>query len=536
LDDGFGFLKKQYMKKFLLSIFTIVAIQTSFAQTKEYTNGVFIVNEDWFGKANGSINFINANDSVDYNVYKTVNPGEKLGVTSQYGTIYGDNFYIVSKQENRLVVADSKTLQKKASFEAIGGDGRSFVGVDAKTGYLGTSSGLYLFDIENLKLGSLIEGADKFGALANIIRTSTYVFAVTQNGGILVIDPKTHKIKQTIAGSFISVVQSKDGNVWGALANKLVKINPVTLERTEISIPTKTIPNTWGAWNAGSFCASTKENVIYFFPGSGWSVSPTIVKYDVDKNEFNENFATIPGQDEQYKQVVYGAGLRVDPVTDDLIVTTTENGYGTHYQKNWIHKFDNKGNLTKTIPLNDYYWFQSLPVFPDNAAPIINDLETIYQINTATTIDLKNKVSDLDNLSAAIVKDLEIIENDNVAEISINEKDELVINPLKNGTAKIKLSFNSNGKVVSQNITISTAVLGTNDLAKSDVNVYPNPVNNVLFIETNETSKAEIFAITGTKMTEKTLQKGKNQLDVSSLPKGVYIIKVNNSTFKVIKK
>ncbi|WP_409516967.1 T9SS type A sorting domain-containing protein [Empedobacter sp.] len=111
-----------------------------------------------------------------------------------------------------------------------------------------------------------------------------------------------------------------------------------------------------------------------------------------------------------------------------------------------------------------------------------------------------------------------------------------MINPLKNGTAKIKLSFNSNGKVVSQNITISSAVLGTNDLAKSVVNVYPNPVNNVLFIETNEASKAEIFAITGIKMTEKTFQKGKNQLDVSSLPKGVYIIKVNNSTFKVIKK
>lgn len=74
---------------------------------------------------------------------------------------------------------------------------------------------------------------------------------------------------------------------------------------------------------------------------------------------------------------------------------------------------------------------------------------------------MKDKVSDLDNLSAAIVKDLEIIENDDVAEISINDKEELVINPLKNGTAKIKISFNSNGKVVSQNITISSAVLGT---------------------------------------------------------------------------
>ncbi|NOJ76600.1 DUF5074 domain-containing protein, partial [Empedobacter stercoris] len=337
------------MKKLLLSIISIVAIQTSFAQTKEYTNGVFILNEDWFGHSNGTINFLNQDHTVDYNIYKTANPNEELGVTPPFATIYGDNFYIVSKQGNRLVVADAKNLEQKASFTNIGGDGRSFVGVDTKTGYIGTTSGLYLFDIENMVQGALIEGTDKVGSLANMIRTSTYVFAVTQKGGILVIDPKTHTIKQTITGNFISVVQTKDGNVWGALANKLVKIDPVSLATSEVAIPTKTIPNTWGAWNAGSFSASSQENAIYFFPGAGWSISPTMVKYDVDKNEFNENFVTIPGQDEQYKQAIYGAGLRVDPVTDELIVTTTESGFGSHYQKNWIHKFDNKGNLTNTI-------------------------------------------------------------------------------------------------------------------------------------------------------------------------------------------
>ena len=517
------------MKKFLLSIFTIAAIQTSFAQTKEYTNGVFIVNEDWFGKANGSINFINANDSVDYNVYKTVNPGEEFGVTSQYGTIYGDNFYIVSKQGNRLVVADSKTLQKKASFEAIGADGRSFLGVNSKKGYIGSAKGIYLFDIENLKIGSLIDGTSKVGQVGNMIRTSKFVFAVSSTGGILVIDPKTHQIKQTIAGSFISVVQSKDGNVWGALSKKLVKINPTTLETTEIAIPTKTVP-TPSAWNAGTFCSSTQDNSIYFLSGIN------VVKYDVTNNKFEETFIEIPGQDTTPKETYYGAGLRIDPLTNELVLTTIGSGWGTNSQINYVHRFSDNGSLKKSVKLSEYYWFPSMPVFPDNAAPIINDLETTYHINTATTIDLKDKVSDLDNLSAAIVKDLEIIENDDVAEISINDKEELVINPLKNGTAKIKISFNSNGKVVSQNITISSAVLGTSDLNKSSINVYPNPVNNVLFIETNEASKAEIFAITGAKMTEKTLQKGKNQLDVSSLPKGVYIIKINNSTFKVIKK
>ena len=89
------------MKKILLSIVSLLTIQTAFAQTKEYTEGFFIVNEDWFGHSNGSINFVNKDNTVDYNIYKTTNPTEELGVTTQYGTIYGDNFYLLSKQANR---------------------------------------------------------------------------------------------------------------------------------------------------------------------------------------------------------------------------------------------------------------------------------------------------------------------------------------------------------------------------------------------------------------------------------------------------
>lgn len=442
----------------------------------------------------------------------------------------------MSKQGNRLVVADVKTLRKQASFTTIGGDGRTFLGVDVKTGYIGTSSGIYLFDIENMQVGELVEGTNQVGQIGNMIRTQNYVFAVSQSQGILVIDPKSHQIKQKISGAFVSLVQSKDGNVWGALSNQLVKIDPITLQTESVNIPTKTIPNNWGAWNAGSLCASTQENTIYFIPGSGWSVSPTLVKYDIDNNQFNENFLTIPGQDEQYKQTVYGAGLRVDPISDELIITTTENGYGTHYQKNWIHRYDNNGNLVNTIQLNDYYWFPALPVFPDINAPEIEGLESTYYINSTTKIDLMDKVFDKDNLSSAIVKELIVTDNDDVIDVAINDNQQLIINPIKNGTATIKLSFNSNGKVVEKSITITTAVLGVNDINKESTNIYPNPVDNTLFIETKEQSKAEIYNIAGLKITEKKLQKGKNQMNVSNLPKGIYIIKTDNKTLKLIKK
>ncbi|MEG0696730.1 MAG: T9SS type A sorting domain-containing protein, partial [Algoriella sp.] len=269
---------------------------------------------------------------------------------------------------------------------------------------------------------------------------------------------------------------------------------------------------------------------IYFASGIN------IIKFDATTEKFDEAFAKVPGQDTTPKQTIYGAGLRIDPVSDNLILTTVGAGWGTNSEQNWAHKITNKGELINTVKLSAYYWFPALPVFQDNSAPKINGLDTTYHINSVTTLDLKDKVSDTDNLALAIVKDLEIIENDGVADFSVNDKDELVINPLKNGTAKIKISFNSNGKIVDQLITISTAVLGTNELTKSAVNIYPNPVNNILFVEVKEAAKAEIYTITGTKITEKTLQKGKNQLEVSDLQKGVYIIKVNNSTFKIIKK
>ncbi|WP_313374618.1 T9SS type A sorting domain-containing protein [Chishuiella sp.] len=45
-----------------------------------------------------------------------------------------------------------------------------------------------------------------------------------------------------------------------------------------------------------------------------------------------------------------------------------------------------------------------------------------------------------------------------------------------------------------------------------------------------------MLQIAGLKITEKKLQKGKNQMNVSNLPKGIYIIKTDNKTLKLIKK
>lgn len=533
------------MKKFYLFASLFLASCLTKAQSV-YTDGYFMVNEEWFGHTNGSVNFINTNGSVNYRVYSTVNNNQAFGATTQYGTIYGNKFYFISKQAadggdtqyapgGRLVVANAQTLQKIAGFNTIGGDGRSFVGVNEHKGYIATSNGIYLFDIDNMQVGSQIASTGN-GQVGNMIRTSQYVFAVKQSVGVLVIDPNTDTVTTTISGAFNSVLQAKDGSVWAIQDQKLVKINPTTFATTIFNIPTTKYSGSWGAWNAGSFTASSQNNVLYWINAINSFVSGTqIVKFDVTNGTFNETFATIPGQTGTYKQIPYGAALRVNPVTDELILNTTESGYGTHYQNNWIHTYDNNGNLTNTKKLEDYYWFPAVTVFTDNTMPVVAAaFPTQVNVNSATSIDLKTIVTDNDNVSASIVKTVKSNSNPNAVSAVVNVNDELVLTPQGNGTADVVVSFNSNGKVVEKTLTVNAAsgVLSTVEVKKTELSIYPNPATDILYIRTQDkVLNVSIYDLSG-KLINIPFSNG--QVNVSMLPKGVYIVtaKTEKATYQ----
>ena len=94
------------------------------------------MNEDWFGHNNSTINFMTSSGDLLIGFSRSANPGKELGCTSQFGTIFGDNMFITSKQPKdggasieggRLNVVDAKTMKVKAQFTDIGGgDGRAF--------------------------------------------------------------------------------------------------------------------------------------------------------------------------------------------------------------------------------------------------------------------------------------------------------------------------------------------------------------------------------------------------------------------------
>lgn len=517
---------------------------SAYSAQADFTKGYFMVNEEWFGHTNGSVNFVGENDQIYYRVYSEKNNNQAFGATTQFGTIYGDKFYFISKQAadggdtqytpgGRLVVANATTMEKIASFDNIGGgDGRSFVGVTDKLGYIGASNGIYTFDIENLQVGTLITGtgggSQYAGQIGNMVRTSQYVYAVKQSAGILIIDPKTNTLIKTISGAYHSVVQAKDGSVWAIQNQKLINIDPKTFATTEFALSTSTqYLGSWGAWNAGSFTYSSQQNALYWMNSvNAFTSGAKIIKFDVTSKTLVDNFITIPGQEGTYKQIPYGAALRVDPVSDRLILNTTESGYGAHYQKNWIHTYDNTGTLLNTKTLNDYYWFPAVTVFPDNTLPVVaSSFPSEINASSTTKIDLKTIVTDADNLSSAIVKSIKSNSNTTAISAEVNADDELVLTPQNAGTANIVVSFNSNGKVVEKTLTvISSSLAATSDVKKLELSIYPNPTTEFLNVKTlDKVLEVSVFDVTGKVINTKLID---GKINVSQIQKGIYILKV----------
>lgn len=517
-----------------------VAVEPYEQAPVDYTQGLFLVNEDWYGWDNGTVNFLTSDGRWVYRAFRRENPGETLGVTTQYGAIYGGRFFFVSKQANntagtstggRLVVADALTLKRVAAFDEIGGDGRSFVGVDEHTAYIGTSSGITRLDLESMSLSETIagtggEGGLYAGQIGAMVRAGSYVFAAKQAVGVLVIDATTYTLHTTIDLPTISTLTlGRDGGVWAADATSLVRIDVATLETRSRLLPDDCrVSSTWGAWNAGSLCAAYRNNFLYFANEKG----NQIARYHIPTDELDADFFTLPDQDKAYVQQFQGAGLRVDPRNDRLIVTATQSGYLSHYMNNWVHVVDGlSGELLGTVELEPYYWFPALPVFPDNEAPVIALPDRLSIGREPVKISLLEAVTDADNLSASIVSAVEV-EDSSVATARISGYD-LTVSGVSIGDTRLTLTVNSNGKKATRTVDVQvTEASGIDEAMCTAVEAWPNPVHDRLTIVAVDGSVFGLVDLRGIPVCRGVVSGGKAAVDLSSIAPGIYVLTVQN--------
>ena len=432
--------------------------------TVDYTKGVYIVNEDWYGHRNSTVNFLSKDGTF---VYDHV---ENLGVTACYGTFFGNRFYAISKQDGgygRISVCDANSTRVIKQIKDIDGkDGRSFCGVDEHKAYVSTAGGIYTLDLDELTVGAAVKNADggdaKLGECGNMVRLGDYVYATEYGKSLRIIDCNTDRIVATITAKVYSITMSKNRQLWVSTDKGISRVNTESRQLEEITLTTciRVPANSSFAWTPDGFCASLQNNVIYWTSTSGKN-TPLIFKYDIDNNKFAK---VVDLTNDPENRSIYGCSFRVDTKTDNLYLTAAV-GYNNDYK---VRRYNADGKQLAEYVMDDKeknYWFPGMFVFPDTEDPIVGNIDAVtVEENKDVVVDLAKICSDADNFQAAIVKSVKSVADNNVATATVKDG-KLVVTGVKAGNTTVELNFCSNGisttATVNVKVTQATGITGT---------------------------------------------------------------------------
>ena len=417
--------------------------------TVDYTQGVFMVNEDWFGHRNSTTNYLTRDGKFVYN-----NTTE-IGATACFGAAWGNRYYIIAKQAKdngseveggRITICDANTMRIIKQIKDIDGkDGRSFCGVDEHKAYVSTSRGIYTLNLDELTVGAAVKNADggdaELGECGNMVRLGDYVYATEYGKSLRIIDCNNDRIVVTITAKVYSITMSKDGQLWVSTDKGISRVNTESRQLEEIALPSGIgVPaKDIYAWKSDGLCASLQNNVIYW-TALGWNPT-TIFKYDIDNNEFAK---VVDLTSDANKWMMYSASnLRVDPVTDNLYVSLFK-AYGS--QDYAVRIYDNNGTQLNEYELTQKnFWFPGMFVFPDVEDPIAGSMDAVtVEENKEVKVDLATVCSDADNFQAAIIKTVKDVSKENIATATVKDG-KLVVKGLKEGSTVVTLNFCSNG-------------------------------------------------------------------------------------------
>lgn len=444
--------------------------------TVDYTKGVFIVNEDWFGHRNSTTNYLTRDGKFVYN-----NTTE-IGATACFGAAWGNRYYIIAKQAKdggakveggRITICDANTMRIIKQIKDIDGnnEGRSFCGVDEHKAYVSTSKGIYTLNLDELTVGAAVKNANggnaNLGLCGNMVRLGDYVYATEYGKSLRIIDCNTDRIAATITAKVYSITMSKDGQLWVSTDKGISRVNTETNKLETISLPEGiNVPaNSNGAWCPDGLCASMQNNVIYWTSVT-WNILK-VFKYDIDNNEFAK---VVDLTNDADKWKMYSASnLRVDPVTDNLYVSLFKD-YGSRDYA--VRIYDNNGTQLNEYELTQKnYWFPGMFVFPDTEDPIVGNIDAVtVEENKDAVVDLAKVCSDADNFQAAIVKTVKSVADNNIATATV-KNGKLVVTGVKAGNTTVTLNFCSNGisTTATVNVKVTQATGITDTQTSADV-------------------------------------------------------------------
>lgn len=431
---------------------------TAVPAAPHYNRGLFIVNEDQFGKHPGTVNHFNTDTQTwTYRAYQQANAGHTLGMTAQYATIYGGRFYFISKQNfketgGRLVVANAGNLAQIIDEKAFpnGSDGRAiaFTAHDDELAFISTSKGIVLYNVVTKEFIRHIEGVDE--ECGRIVPVGDYLFIETANKQVIVVDAKHQKIKKRIDNACLPTL-SRDGRLWVLRDSKLVGINVNTLEEGQtIDLGEKAPSFSAGAWNAGLLFAGNQKNTLYWGYGTGWTGADEVYRLNLDEAQPKAQLIySLKGKETPN---IYGAAMRLRPEDDHIFLQAFKSWGDMNYN---LYELNADGQEVGVYPLKEqHYWFPALPVFPDVQAPVLTLHEALPKVlGIGESKEIAFTATDADSYAVGIMtnatvfeasEDFGAVEDKEVLEAKI-EGDKLVLRGMNPGERQLVLHVQSNG-------------------------------------------------------------------------------------------
>lgn len=493
----------------------LLAVLAAMGQDLTFTSGILFVNEDRYGPNQGSINYYNYDyDEMEYNVYALVNPSTKLGVTTQQGQLYGGRLFLVSKQANgneasgstlgsRLAVLDASTLKQQASMLRFGQsadsvyDGRCYCAVGPDKGYIATSAGIFVLNVDAMTTTGPIAGTQSsargdynslyYGQCGDMVRFGQYVYAVQQGVGLHVIDPTADTVVTTLPfPHIVTVFVTAGGNLFvannsreiydfgtGPYVANFTSIDPVTHEVLEVYEPGEThgALSSWGAWRARMLCVDPVSEKVYYYYDE---FQNHISCYDFSTREFTDHFIDLPEAAEvnwdgtRNHQGLYASAISFDPHTGDMVVQTLEAAPMYAYEifnHNWVLFYDAATRtLKRQVRLMDAYWFPAMAVYPDVESPTVTIADHTIAQGGEAVISLLEAVDDADNMAALAVTTA-VSADGSVARAVVRGLD-LIVTAVAPGQTVVTVTTDSNGRLA----TCSFMVTVTGATVAGDVN------------------------------------------------------------------
>ena len=456
--------------------------------TPAFAGGMFMLNEGAYGSAFGSLNYLESDlATMHYRVFSGANGGKTPGVTTQYGTVHGDRLYLMSKQASYsnpaslLTVADSRTLAIEHQITLVGVSGRAVCPIDSHKAYIGTSDGIYVYDADNGRLGTCIEGTatasgkydDQTG---DMLRVGRYVFAAVQGAGVHVVDPTSDRLVQTIALPQVSgVFITGEGRLFASADDEtapFVEIDPESLVTTPAASAAVPVASQWDSWRALPLTAAIRGNRIFYITQAG---SDRIASYDFDSDVFKADYITLPTYD-GIAMKTYGTTVSTEPQTGYVVITA--NGGSGKYDRNCIcYASPVDGHIIEpmTIGVEKDFWFPAMMFYPADAQP---EISMGHSLSLAAGTEASLDITAITYLSAGNSHMMVYSAESSAPEVCTIARERegiYMVSGIAPGTAHISVTADYRGSIARADVRVTVydkAGIGDIEATEATVDVY----------------------------------------------------------------